>query len=441
MLTAATVRADDDGPELTERPTERTPLWNPWFYAKGHALQRIVADVRTQALNAERHRFTRTRARRPADQRTFDATIEALVSHVVAEHLRCAGAVRLSLGNKTLRTRSRYKSELQSSTLPHAITLLSAPDLAFLTVTKGEKPTGFSPGRQTEVSAGPRLVSRLTGVTLDDIARRPGEELVLLKGLRDTDAGTAELVEYVDNETTRGYREEMRRLNTALAAADVQYTGDDPAIDERDRFLRRRFTRGDFFSGGRVWGGFWQQMKKRDRLANVLINGESVVSLDFAAMLVSLAYAYVGQPMPTSDPYAITFTGTNGAPVVTPRRIVKKIVAARMNGAKEWPSDLRDYRRGLSWRSVIETLKQAHKPISPLFDLDLGQTLAFTESEVLVNALLTLTVKGVVALPVHDCIVVAESDLNVARETLLDSFKFQTRQTARVTIERAEETV
>jgi hypothetical protein len=440
MATAAAVAFADDVPELAERPADRAPPWNPWLYAKGDRLRAVVAEVCAQALNAEKviPQFHRKRARRPDDLHTFEAMIEALVAHVAAEHLRCNGAVRLSLDNNTLRRASRYTSELQSSTLPRVVSLLSTPELSFLNVTKGEKATGFTPGRQTTISAGPRLVSRLGGVSLDDVDRRPGEELILLKGLKDTETGTAELVEYTDNELTEGYRGEMRRLNAFLADADVSYIGDDPTVDDRDRFLRRRFTRGDFFSGGRVWGGFWQQMKKGDRLAHVLIDSEPVVSLDFQAMIVSLAYAYVGRPTPEGDPYTITFTGTDDAPVVLPRRIVKKIVAARLNGSKEWPSELREFRPGLSWRSVVETLKQRHAPIAPLFDLDMGQSLMFTESEVLTDALLNLADDGVVALPIHDCIVVAESDLDAARGALLDSFKFHTRQTARITVERAK---
>jgi len=402
----------------------------------------VVEDVITQALNAERHlsRFARKRARRPADLAVFRGTVEALVAHVAYEARRGAGPIRVSLNRADLARKSRYHSELQSKQLPTIVRLLSTPDLAFLNMTEGTAPTPFSPGRQTRINAGTRLLSRISGVELDDIDRKPGEEVVLLKGPKETREVTADLIEYDDTEITEGYRAEVRRLNAFLKAADIQYMDDTPAVDERNRHMKRRFTRGTFGCGGRLWGGFWQTLTKADRLANVRINDESVVSVDFVAMVASLAYAYVGKPAPAGDLYAIPFTSTSGSPIVLPRGIVKKIFAARVNGAKEWPEELRTYRAGLPWARVVASLKAAHPPLAELLDRDMGQELAFTESEILMEALLTLMRKEVVALPVHDCIVVAESDLEAAREALIDSFKFHTRQAARVSVERAEET-
>lgn len=426
-------------PQDTEAATDGAPKWCPWLYASGSRLQGVVADVIRQTLNAERviPQFQRTRARRSPDLLTFQATVEALTAHVAYEHLRGAGPVRLSLRNEVLRKSNRYISPLQSTQLPKVIALLATPELAFLKVDKGTAPTSFSVGRQTRISAGPRLVRRLDGVTLDDIGRRPGEELVLLKGSRDERTGIAELVDYTDNTFTEQYRAEVRKLNAFLAGADLRYVGESPLVDERDRHLTRRFTRESFGCGGRLFGGFWQSLKKADRLANVLINSEPVVSVDFRSMVLRIAYAYARKPAPEGDLYEITFTSTSGSPVVLPRSIVKKIVAARLNGAQEWPAELREYRRGLPWRSVVASLKQAHAPIAEMFERDLGQTFAFTESEVLVDALLSLAADGVVALPVHDCIVVAESDAAAAEHAMLASFQYHTKQPGPVDIERA----
>ena len=59
-------------------------------------------------------------------------------------------------------------------------------------------------------------------------------------------------------------------INQWLAAADLRY---DPlgipwphtAFDIRDRRLRRIFTQARFNSGGRLFGGFWQQLRKHER--------------------------------------------------------------------------------------------------------------------------------------------------------------------------------
>ena len=409
------------------------------MHAKSDRLKAVVADVASQALNAERiiPAFKRTRARRPADLAVFLGTVEALVCHAAYEYLRGAGLVRLSLSKQNLARASRYLSPLQSKQLPTIVRLLSSPDLGFLTFKAGEAPTPFSPGRQTRIGAGPRLVSRLHGIDLDDIGRRDGEEVILLKGDRDDVANASGLVEYDDTTDTFGYRSEVQKINAHLVAADIEYVGSTPLVDERSRHLVRRFTRAYFGSGGRLWGGFWQRLQKADRLANVRISGERVVSVDYASMIARIAYAYAGTMPPPGDLYGFTFKGAEGSPVVLPRGVVKKIFAARLNGAKDWPEELRQHRAGLPWRCVVAGLKEAHAPIAAILDRDLGQAFAFTESEILVDVLLRLIEKDVTALPVHDCIVVAESDLADAERVMLDSFKFHTRQPGCVAIERA----
>jgi hypothetical protein len=430
---------EPDEIDLTEPDLYHEPEWCPWLFACTARFKVSIADVITQSLNAERvlKDFRRKRARQPDAMAIFKRVIEALVCHVTYEYLRGAGAIRLTLDNNVIRRTNRYLSDLQCTQLPRILDLLSTPELSFLVVTKGEKATAFTPGRQTTVAAGPRLMSRLDGITLDDIDRHPGEEVVLLKSIKDDKTGVADLIDYDDNELADGYREEIQKLNTFLKDAAIQYVGDTPLVDERDRHLKRRFTRASFGNGGRVWGGFWQRLRKADRLANTLINGERVAGLDFKSMVASLAYAYVGVAVPPQDLYKITFRSTSGEPVVLPRAVVKKIFAARLNGAKEWPEELREYRRGLPWRSAVASLKEAHPPIADMFDLDLGQTLAFTESEILVDVLLRLMELDVVALPIHDCIVVAESALVAAERAMLEAFTFHTKQTGRVSIERS----
>jgi hypothetical protein len=276
------------------------------------------------------------------------------------------------------------------------------------------------------------------GIEASDVARLEGEEVILLKGVKDEDTGYADLVDYPDEQIeANGFRDEVRRINEQLLAADIDYTGAATHVDTSARRLVRRFTRAHWGNGGRLWRGFWQDLKNADRLANLRINGERVASIDFKAMILSIAYAYVGAAIPPRDLYKITFTNTSGAPVAIPRDDVKKIVAARLNGAKDWPEELREYRAGLLWVAVVASLKAAHPPVADIFDRDLGQTFAFTESEILVDALLTLVSKDVPALPVHDCLVVAESDADTATQAMLAAFTFHTSQSGRVSIERA----
>ncbi len=433
-----------DLPEEVEEGWQyREPVWCPWITATGENLRQVVDEIVHQTLNAERFlpRFKRKRARRAADLETFRATVASLVAHVAHEYLREAGGIRVSLESAVLRRASRYRSPLQGTMLPRILDLLSCPEMSFLNVVKGSRGFGPNGGRQTSITAGPRLVSRLVShrVTSEDIQRAPGEEIVMLKGTKDDSSGRSALVDYADSELADRYRTDVRQLNEWLDGADITYTGTDKRGDDRDRFLRRYFTRGDWFSGGRLFGGFWQRLRKADRLANVEIDGRPVVSLDFRAMLPSLAYAYVGQPVPAGDLYAVTFTDTEGSPRVLPRETVKKILSAALNGAKEWPRELRELRSGLPWSSVLQALREHHPAIAHMFGADFGQSLTFTESTILLDVLFTLKDAEVVALPVHDCIVVADAHAQLAEQAMLDAFKTHCHQDARVAIERAKE--
>jgi hypothetical protein len=409
-------------------------------------MQAVVAEIISQALLVESMvtELKRTRPRRAHDLVVFKGAIEALMCHAAREYLRGAGPVRLSLSKDILGKGGRYVSPLYTKQLPHILKVLSRPELAFLQITEHVAPTPFAPGKQTRIAAGPRLISRLAEIDVDDIDRRPGQEVVLLKGDRDDRAGIAALVDYEDDEHTNRCRAEVQKLNAFLKSASIEYNGTDPLVDEHERFLVRRFTRANWGCGGRVWGGFWQRLKKADRLANVRIDGQRVVSIDINCAVLRFAYAYVGAQAPAGDLYdSIQFTDASGHPHVfhgnpkVHRRIVKKITAARLNGAREWPSDLREHRPGMPWSRVVACLKAAHPALSSLFDADRGQEVMFTESEVLVDTLLRLQEQDVAALPVHDCIVVSEGTAAIAERAFLDAFQFHTNQAGCVSIERA----
>ncbi len=61
-----------------------------------------------------------------------------------------------------------------------------------------------------------------------------------------------------------------------------------------------------FNLGGRLFGGFWQNLPREER-HRLRINGEPVADLDYSGMFPRLAYLAAGAPMPPpdADPYAI----------------------------------------------------------------------------------------------------------------------------------------
>jgi hypothetical protein len=202
-------------------------------------------------------------------------------------------------------------------------------------------------------------------------------------------------------------------------------------IDERQRFLQRQFTYGRFDSGGRLKGGFWLNMHKQERFERIKINGESVVELDYKAMLPHLMYAKVGSHVPAGDPYIISGLSPQS------REGVKKLFAALTfdlnNNRSQFPKkaghlfNKTDHAKGC--RYVIEAIRHQHKAVSHLFGLGAGHQFQFNESELMVALLLRLREWGFIGLPIHDCLLAPRSQAfdvqNLMEQVALDVLKIE----------------
>jgi hypothetical protein len=84
---------------------------------------------------------------------------------------------------------------------------------------------------------------------------------------------------------------------------------------------------------------------------------------------------------------------------------------------------------------MVERIKAHHRPIAHLLFTGVGFKQMYQESEILIDALLALIDQGVVALPIHDALVVPSSNVSIARKVMLDVFKDQTGVEGMVSIE------
>ncbi len=76
-------------------------------------------------------------------------------------------------------------------------------------------------------------------------------------------------------------------------------------MDIRTRQLRRQFTLGRFDSGGRLFGGFWENLPKPVRLKGIRIDGEQVIGLDYSQLNPLLAYHLAEAEPPAGDAYML----------------------------------------------------------------------------------------------------------------------------------------
>ena len=420
----------------------KPPRFDEYRIAATPSARKLVEDVIQYCLNVEKQRKLRKLARCAADLKIFRGIVEALVSDLAYQMLMGHETLRITRSKTKLARASRYDSDLLSKQLPYILDLLK-DQMGFIKMELGYR-TPFG-SVQTEIAPAPWLVSRIQshGLSIYDFDRREGEELVLLKGLKVSNAH-ADLAQYEDDVFTLRARAEVQSINRYLRSADITYDLDMSStgqiVDERNCWLRRIFTRNSFESGGRLFGGFWQSLGMDDRLENIQINSEPIVSLDYKSMLAHLAYAQVKVTPPAADAYVTTFLNPQGKEVTINRGTVKKLFAASLFAERklgQWPDRMLAVSGGLAVSTVLAGIWQAHPALEALSGRGIGHQLQYSESVILIDVLLRLIKQDIPALPLHDCVLVQASAQADALGAMLHAFKLHTGATAYVDIKSA----
>jgi hypothetical protein len=444
------------------RPQPQRHQWfDAWKVAKGGGLKVLVENTLRSVQHHEGCTRARTRARKAVDDRHHRKRVEAVVCNLAHAVLLPppSGRIAVQLGNRR-KGRSRYDSLVYGKALSPLISMLWDMDFLHLnwSTLRGEV-SSIAPSAWFA-----RKVAE-NGVKLSDFGRDGTEEVVLLtRNVREAPLWSSrktgerklsrEPIDYADTSRTRALRDAVRRLNTFLSAADIDFLddGQEPRIDPFDRTLRRRFTilQGQdvrFDQGGRLFGGFWQTLRSHRRW-HIRIDGEAVVALDYASMFTRLAYAMVGATPPEGDLYAIP--GLEGY-----RNGVKKAMNCFLfdgGPRRSWPreflgggvdGDDGDYddkgagdgtgddRRGASTPPLLprgwgvartkKAILQVHPLLKDVWGRQLGHSLMFKESEVLIAVLQQLVSLKVPALGLHDGLMVAASCKDVAQRAMEDA--------------------
>lgn len=363
----------------------------------------------------------RLRRRKPATQAIYRDSLSALVADLVHRQTQAPDAwITVEMSKQALGTKTR-RAPFMTEALPALVRLMESAGVLELDL-------GYRSqfGRvRTRVRASSALVGRMEelGLGFEDVGQNPAllADPIELKGEPNRErrgrGSDAPRLPLPDTEQVRLLRAEMTAINEWIVSASLAWEEDEAGVekpvDPGRRFLKRVFNEGRFDRGGRLYGGFWQQPNPDRRLRCLRINGERVVSIDFAAMGVRLAYADVGATPPEGDLYAHRWF---------PRAGVKLVLNAVLSASapfRRMPDGARPFfRRRTSVDDVVAELERMHPAISPLFFKGNATKLMHLESQIAVRALLALRERGVVALPVHDCLLVSRGDLEVAKGEL-----------------------
>jgi hypothetical protein len=158
-----------------------------------------------------------------------------------------------------------------------------------------------------------------------------------------------------------------------------------------------------FEYGGRIYG-FWPQgvpMRDNPIRRKLLINGEPVVEQDYNAHHLRILYAWVGQE-PPKDPYQVPGFDRKTAKLA----MLVLINAGTERGSIQALVDREELK--IEWREakrLIEELKESNSPIAEFFHNGVGRELQRADSDVIEDAVFSLTKKEIPCVPIHDSLI------------------------------------
>jgi len=387
--------------------------FNPWRVPASARMAAVVTEITEQVANYERHKGIRQRARTLASRQTFEAIVTAVVCDLACHHIaKRAGGVAISRSKRTLGKHSIYKAPAETEMLPTILDYLQSPEMAFIGQRKAA--SGYDADGRTVIMPGRYLISRIGDFDFNDLGYSLDAQAVELRAEKERDDKAGARLEYDDTAETIRYRRELREINEWLAAADIDFdesVAPGAFVDGNKRSLRRIFN-GSFEAGGRLFGGFWQELSKKQRSEGILIGGETTVTFDYGQMAPRILYGMAGVKAPAGDLYRVPGLDREG---------VKKVFNALLSAdkpLKRRPKNTAELLPAGPFPDIVARIAAAHPAIAHQFGTGAGLRAMFVESQIIVRVLLDLKSEGIVALPVHDAILVKASDANSAEKSM-----------------------
>lgn len=282
-------------------------------------------------------------------------------------------------------------------------------ELGYIEQKKGYRDRETGVGYQTRIKATDQLLQTLNQFDIKEIVREPevpeGETIIK----RDS---SGKLIDYEDDRFTIADREFMQNINNNIRnrnigtdAVDLRHKHDPTSITLRMIFKEE--------SGGRMYGAFWQTMKKGDR-RKLLLDNSPVVELDYSALHPTIAYAQCGLPV-TEDPYLI-----DGFE----RGDVKIGVLMMLNCITRRKAINAIRRKGVgNIAALVAAIENKHSAIVGYFYTPgFGLHLQNTDSWIAQTIMKRLMDVGIVCLPIHDSFVVAKEHEAVLHRTMVEVF-------------------
>jgi hypothetical protein len=294
-------------------------------------------------------------------------------------------------------------------------------------------------------------------------------------GQKVTDRVPGAPLPFAETDNTDWARQELRKINASLQSVEIGWaetpeahaawqkmtTGENGkrrrAPNMNKVRLKRIYNR-DLSTGGRMYGGWWQSVPG-DFRRHITINGAATSELDWEALHLRLCYVMSGQPAPymekegqwyelpgvssrwrklvklltnqmlncSSDEQAIRATMDERMKSPAPKKANEpselelwrafKVECVERNGGKKPGAVKAELTR---WTQLI---RERHRPVANWFDsADSGGTLQNADSALMGTVLRLAINRGIVALPIHDSVIVAKRDVAAMRDIMHSTF-------------------
>ncbi len=292
--------------------------------------------------------------------------------------------VFLSLNKNSYKTGSRLEQIYLGSYLTMKKAVDSLVALGYVDLKPGYYDAEKKKGWRTRIAASDKLIETvpfdLEGVQFN----WREDDLVRLKH-------NGEYIDYAETSYSKSVWRDVVRYNEMAEKTDIRISGK-PVIN---KYQHAVFHGADMKSAvlGRMYGGVPQNLKT-ERRAEMTINGDSLVNLDFEAHHIKLAYCLAGTPY-VGDPYIL--------PGMYSRDDVKLAVNIMLNC-----HDHKQAVKAVGNKGLVKTVEQAH-PILCEYE-KLGLRLQKEDSDLMRAILNRLMDEGMFVTNLHDGVLCRASD-------------------------------
>lgn len=391
----------------------------------------------------------RKRRRKEVDAKRFRLAVEALACNLLRlAMIRSDRPLAVPRSSAAMWTKGRYRPPVYGQHFLDVLALMARPESELIV----REQTGYRFSKQASQSSTIRPTAGFvqivpSGLGWDGFERLPEAEVLILRDRKTGARDNAGDLDYGETSKTRKLRRKVEALNRYLQtvplsiAADGVFLGvggDDAPIDPTRRAVRRIFNNGRWDHGGRLYGAFWETMRRTDRFRVLRIatseapEGECVANIDFGQLFPHLAYVRAQCSPPDADLYDIAGDGSC-------RAGWKLLVNAMLFAGEQlthWPDGgSKLFPAGTKLADARAMIRVKHSPIAHLLETGVGHHLMFIESTILMDALEVLRSKDISALPLHDSVLVAASLAKQTKAVLEKIYEVHTGGSARVKIE------